>query len=588
MAENIELGIFINLGGNVDKAGKQAAKSLEGVSDSVKALGNNTEISLGNLLALQSSLFVLTKLGAGMARFGFGITGGIISGFRSAINMSTEFQNSLELLRLLTGDSFEFAKKQVLELAANTNLSTKEVVDLSQRILSLGFSAQEVLAPLAGNTQSFVQNIAAGIARLSGMERSRALNAVANLVTDISSFERLLNTGVPRAAKEAFKAASTEAEKFAILAKVAEQNFSNIFGSDGILLNFGPASERAFQQVGELIATALLPVLDQLAPLMVGLAEQLKKLKNNQKFIDSLTQAFSGLVAITKIVIKFSSFLIDMFARFVTNFPTFTNIAVILIAITGVIIGLIGVVIIAVASIALFTLSWVKLMPYLHLAPILLAQINSNLLTFATSLIPLSIKKLIAMTGTLIQFNFALSSTLRKLMLLGFVVAGVVLIWDGLSSAFSRSTDNLRPFLKFLLTVLNVLSIIFATTVGIATTLLTGGNVFAGFAAAAATFAGTQRAISWAVPPSTATVRKEETPLNSFSRTGGAEIEGAKAETSSLDSRELASELANMMESRPINVQVDAVVDEGTLFSANKRLNRKEERRFSTEIRSRF
>jgi len=359
--ENLELGINITINGNVNQAANQAARALGNASNAVDRLKRSSEGSLGSLLAIQSSLFVITKFATTFASLGFGIVGGIVGAFTAGVKSAGEFEKSLAFLRVATGKSFTFAKQEVNRLATSTDLSTQSIVDMSRRLLGVGLTADQVFKKVKGAQNSGIVNIAAAISSLSSIERPRALASIANIFQDLSSVNRLLNTTVPQSIKDAFSSAANDAEKFNIVLGFLDQRFGGIFGPEGLGGSFVFIATRAFQNLQDLINRAFLPALESLTPVFQTLGAELTKLKDDEKFIAALNKTFVSLAKIASSVLKIVVQIGLGLVKFIAAFPNFTTGIVLTTLFGGALLGVFGLIIFGASSVALLGLSVGKL-----------------------------------------------------------------------------------------------------------------------------------------------------------------------------------------------------------------------------------
>lgn len=362
---DISFGINIDMKGNVEQQANRAASALSNTARSVEHLGKAADDSLAGLLAIQSSLFVLTKFSKELMTFGTGLISGITSAFTAGVQSAGELQKSFVLLRLVTGDSFGKAREEVEKLAASTDLATKDVVDVSQRLIGVGLSVNQVFGKINGSSQSGLTNIAAALTRLSGMERTRALNSIGNIFQDINSVALLLNTTVPKAVKQAFSSASTEAQKFDVVLKFLDTRFSNIFAPGGIQDTFSAAFQKSIQNISDVLNRAFLPVIELLTPTFAKLAAELDDLRKNEKVVQSLSEAFLFLGRIAVFVVNVMASAARKLIDFVGKYPLVTKLALALTLAAGAIATIVGAITFAVFSITLFSLALGRLNTFL-------------------------------------------------------------------------------------------------------------------------------------------------------------------------------------------------------------------------------
>lgn len=561
---NIEFGININIKGNAATAGKQLGNAMQGAAKGVDQLGKASNRTLGDLLALQSSLFVVTQLGVQLQQFGFGFARLIGGGFFQAVQQSGDLQQALIALRASAGDSFTEARQQVLEIANATPFAATEIVGITRRILGLGISTQQALKPINGLTSSVVENLSFLISVLSPQAQARALGGVSNILTNIKSLELLLDIGVPEAAKNAFRTAATEADKFAVIAQVLDQNARGLAGEGGILTAFAPAFNRAIQQIEQTFSTALLPLVDELGQIFSSLADELSRLREDENTIKQIQEAFSGLTTIALFAANSIKDIILFIAELVKSRPGLVNFLLLAGLAVGTIVGLLGTLTIALASVALFAIS-----------------LRNVAIQFGGA------------TAGAVSFTGALKGLLFVLGRVAIVTAVLFALFAAFSEfpdffdRFGKGAQKLGVSLGTIANILVIIGTISAAILGGVAGFFIGGPIgaLAGALAGGAGAFAFLSSLASDIPglDSGSSAANISAPVDGFTIDGGAQGEGARTEAQIEAQRRAVNQQIAEIQARPIEANIMLDIDGRRFLEQKERLERQEGDRFTLE-----
>lgn len=339
--ENLEFGINVNISGNYKTAANQMANAVGNAGSQVDKLNQKIQslekqintakppktgfLSGEGILGIQSSLFAIGSLGRDVADVGRSIFSGLTSAFVSGIQSSADLEKSMGTLKFVFKDSFGAAQSSIKDIARRTPETEQTLTDLAARLASVGLGVNELFKPLKGGKFTGLENVAAGLTRLSSTDRARALNSISNALTDINSFQRLFNTGVSEMEKQQFSALSSEIEKSRYILGLFEKRFGGIFGPEGIGSTLIFNVQRAFGDLQTLLQKGVAPALEILSPIFQDIAIQFAKMTDDAKFMKSLGQFFKTLAGIAGTVIKFVFDLTKGVLNFIKTFPRLSS-----------------------------------------------------------------------------------------------------------------------------------------------------------------------------------------------------------------------------------------------------------------------
>lgn len=565
--ETLNFGIQIDIGGNVNSASNQAAASLNRVGSAVSNLGQASHDSLGNLLALQSSLFVLTKAGRILQNFGYGVTENLVKGFYEGVKSSGELEQSLSFLRIAAGKDFETAAASVRKLAVNTNLSFQDTVDVSRRMISAGLQINQIFGKAAKTSSTGIEVVSGALAALSGMDRVRALNSIGNAFEDINSAARLFNVTATQADKIKFSSALTAADRAVVVLQFLERNYKNVFGANGVGTNLIFNITRAVQNLQLFIQEAFMPIRTLLTPAFMELNTQFEKLVTNTVFMKNISNILLDFGKIALFAVHAVSSLVDWVVKFVSNNPKLAEFALFATLIGSILIGLLGTFILVGGSLALFGLSIFKVIGYIvggnfassawvFTLGLLDKALNFLYLdAFKKSLIalPTLFEGVIAGTVSWGTAILGLGTALLTILTPILLVFAAFKAWDALPSFFAG-------FNSVLGITLQLLKLISAIIVGLVVGTLTG-NPLLGIAAGLGTFAAFEKFL----PNPTVKGTQEKAPdLSTFSNASTAKS---------------TQDLENLR--HQFEIQNNIILDGQVISRSVNKINKNEEDRFS-------
>lgn len=353
---SLGFGITITVSGNFEKALKSASRSIEDVTQKTKNLSREQENAASKTLKQAAAFGLLGTAANRLSAHFFNMSKVMIGALGRILKAGGQFQHGMLALKVFFGKDSDTMAGAVNAVAASSNLAHDEVLDIARRLGPIGLTADQATRSLS--------ILAQAISTMSGQGKTRAIQGVANILSDTSSAARLLDTSFDEMTKKQIMA-TKGADRATKIIEALEKQFGNVFEVMGKGFNF--TLEQTTQMFKTLFSIVAQPVLDELVKPLAQISKQLMGLVfgggESKKIMQDLQEIFKSLISPLK---KFLEFVAEskIVPRFFEFLAKNKKLSVVLFSVAlggslllGVVTKLAGVFAILTASILLFNAS---------------------------------------------------------------------------------------------------------------------------------------------------------------------------------------------------------------------------------------